>query len=318
MTLSSTGKDSAVCVTVVIVSWNTRDLVANCLRSIADSTNLGGQGIQFEVYVVDNASTDGTAELQNDFRWVRFIANEDNVGFARANNQVVESSAGDYVILLNPDTIVNSGALEKLVRFMEDNPGVGATGPKVLNPDGTMQLSCYPNPTLLRELGRLFRLRRLLPDSSYSMGEWSGESPREVDIIQGACLVIRRSAVDDAGVLDEDFFIYSEDFDFCYRLRKHGWRLFWIPTAEVVHFGGQSTSQNSASMFLHLHGAKLLFFRKHYGRYKTALYKVVLAITAISRIISAPILWVKSPDFREESAAMSRNYWRLLWALPTL
>lgn len=187
--------------------------------------------------------------VQNSFPQVNLIENKENLGFATANNQALCKTAGKYILLLNSDTIVKSNSLQSLINFMDEHPGVGAAGSKLLNTDRTLQQNCYPEPTLLREFLRLFHLNSIWSGSRYHMPSWNQEMAREVDIIQGACLILRREALDQVGLFDECFFFYSEDFDLCYRMKKADWRLFWVPTAEVVHHGSQS-SKLVASDFL--------------------------------------------------------------------
>jgi GT2 family glycosyltransferase len=171
------------------------------------------------------------------------IHNQENAGFARATNQAIQSSESKYVLLLNPDTVVLPDALQQLVEFMDTHPEAGAAGSRVLNPDGSLQTSCYVAPTLAHEFFRLFHLSRFSPASTYQMKNWNTNIPRLVDIIQGDCLMLRKTALNQVGLLDERFFIYSEDVDLCYRLQRASWGLYWVPLAQVIHYGGQSTRQ---------------------------------------------------------------------------
>lgn len=300
---------------IIIVSWNTRDLLEQCLASVFASP----PACAFEVWVVDNASTDGSNEMvRRRFPQVRLVENTDNLGFAGGNNQAIRASAGRYVLLLNPDTEVKPGALETLVRFMEEHPQAGAAGSRLLNPDHTLQPSCYPLPTLSRELWRLFHLDAVRPYGTYRMTDWSLDSPRAVDVIQGACLILRRTALDQVGLLDEDYFIYSEEVDLCFRLQKAGWQLHYVPRAKVVHYGGQSTQQVAAEMFLRLYQGKLIFFRKHRGWLAGQAYKLVLLAAAVARLLLSPLAWFESPSHRQQHLTLANNYWRLMMALPRM
>jgi GT2 family glycosyltransferase len=247
---------------------------------------------------------------------VRLIENSKNVGFAQANNQAIQQSAGCYVLLLNPDTEVQPGALETLVRFMDAHPQAGAAGARLLNPSGTLQPSCHPAPTLSRELWRLFHLDALWPYACYPMAGWDLNTPREVDMVPGACLILSRDALDQVGLLDEDYFIYSEEVDLCYRLRRAGWRLYWLPQAVVIHYGGQSTRQMAAAMFLRLYQGKVLYFRKHHGRLAAQLYKLILLIAALARLLLSPLVWLVRPPQRHQHLALASHYRRLVRALP--
>lgn len=299
---------------IIIVSWNTREILADCLASIYNNP----PACRFEVRVVDNASSDGTIPmLYQRFPQVSLVESVENLGFARANNLAISLAKGArYVLLLNPDTIVYPGALQKMVSYMDEHPEVGAVGPRLLNPDGSLQTSCYVAPTLSREFTRMFHLEKIFPEACYQMDKWELEKPRDVDIIQGACLVLRKTALDRVGLLDESFFIYSEDFDLCYRLQKNGWRQVWLPDAEVIHYGAQSTSQVSAEMFLHLYQAKMKFMRKHYGGKAVPAYKFILFISAMPRLLLIPLAWLVRSPRRQQHQTLAKKYSRLVSSLP--
>ncbi|NIM04093.1 MAG: glycosyltransferase, partial [Armatimonadetes bacterium] len=227
--------------------------------------------------------------VREHFPQVRLIANQENEGFSRANNRAIRQCVGDYVLLLNPDTQVMTGSLEKLVEFMENHPEAGAAGARLLNPDRSLQISCHPQPTLSRELWRLFHLDALWTYGSYDMAAWSTEEPREVDVAKGACLMLRRAAMDEVGLLDEDYFIYSEEVDLCFRIRRGGWRLFWVPQAAVIHYEGQSTKQLPLEMFLRLYRGKILYFRKNHGWGAAGAYKLILMAATLARLLVGPL-----------------------------
>jgi N-acetylglucosaminyl-diphospho-decaprenol L-rhamnosyltransferase len=303
---------------VIIVSWNTCDLLGCCLQSIYDSlVSLTPAGI--EIFVVDNASHDGSASMvQERFPQVHLIQNSTNTGFAHANNQALHLCAGEYILLLNPDTRLHSGALEALVEFMDSNPSVGATGSRLLNADGGLQISCHPAPTLTRELWRLLHLDRLYPHAQYRMHQWVCTAPREVEVVQGASMLVRGRTFEQTGPLDEDYFIYTEEVDWCYRMRKAGWRIFWVPTSVVTHYGGQSTSQVAEPMFLLLYQTKLLYFRKHHGHRAAQIYKIILYLAGLVRVLCSPLMSPLNPAGYRQRALIARNYRRLLAALPGL
>lgn len=300
---------------IIIVNWNIRDVLAQCLESVwEDVETLGTRNA--ETFVVDNASRDDTAQMVRErFPWVRLIENGENMGFAWANNQAIRQSSGRYVLLLNPDTKVKRGALGTLVRFMDEHPEAGAAGARLLNPDGTLQVSCHPAPTLRRELWRLFHLDAIYPYAAYPVTDWDLETPRTVDVVQGACLILRRTVLDQAGLLDEEYFIYSEEVDLCRRVRQAGWPIYWVPQARVVHYGGQSTQQVAGEMFLCLYQGKVLYFRKHYGRWAAQVYKIIVMVAALTRLLLSLLAWLEPPPQRARHLALTGNYWRLLWAL---
>jgi GT2 family glycosyltransferase len=300
---------------IVIVNWNTRDLLRECLTSIYHHP----PSAAFEVVVVDNASTDGSMQmLKGCFRHIRLIENHENIGFACGSNQAIEQSTGHYVLMLNPDTKVKPGALEALIEFLDANPRVGAAGSRLLNPDGTLQTSCYPLPTLSKELWRLFHLDKFHAYGVYSMQAWDLDSPRSVDVLKGASLILRREALDQVGLLDEDYFIYSEEVDLCYRLKELGWQLFWVPQSQVIHHEGQSTQLISREMFLQLYRSKLIFFRKNHGGLAAHIYKVILFAAGFTRLIASPLAWLERSPKRQQHLWLAGNYFRMIKSLPSM
>lgn len=300
---------------VIIVSWNTREVLRACLESVARQQS----NATVEVWVVDNASSDGSAQMVWEaFPDVHLIENRENVGFARANNAAIAASTGRYVLLLNSDTVVHPGAFDVLVRFLDEHPEAGAAGPHTLNPDGSLQISCYPSPTLARELWFLLHLDRLRPYGSYDMATWSTSQPRAVDAVLGACLIVRRTILEQIGALDPAYFMYSEEIDLCYRIRRAGWRIYWTPQAKIVHYGGQSTRQEAASMFMQLYRSKVLFYRKNQGPLAAAAYKLVLLAVAIPRLALTPLAWLEPRGRRQRHLTLASHYWALLHALPSL
>ncbi len=293
---------------IIIVNWNTAAMLSDCLRSLKSVSG----GLATEVIVVDNGSIDGSADLvRRDFPHVRLIANETNVGFARANNQGMGARTGRYIALLNSDTVVREGAMATLVRFLDAHPRAGAAGPRLLNADGSLQPSCHPVLTPGREFWRLLLLDRLFPRATYPMGRWP-EEPREVEVIKGACLVVRKAALDGVGLLDERYFMYSEEMDLCVRIARAGWGLYWVPAASVVHFGGASTQQAAESMYLELYRSKVAFQAKIFGRGSAWRLKLFVALAYLPRWIVAAVggLWSRS------LAVRACTYRRLLAALP--
>jgi GT2 family glycosyltransferase len=300
---------------IIIVSWNTRQLLKNCLDSIRANPPTS----PFEIWVVDNASTDESPQMVREcFPQVNLIQNSENVGFARANNQAVQHCTGKYILFLNPDTLVESCTLQALVDFLEEHPKVGAAGAKIFEPDGTMQVSSHPRLTLLRELWRMFHLDALRPYAKYPLSNWESNHAREVDVLAGACLLLRKEVLDQVGYFDEDFFIYTEEVDLCYRIQRGGWRLYWVPQARVVHFGGQSTRQVPNEMFLNLYHSKIQYFRKHYGSPAVQIYRLILIIAALSRIILAPLVLFEGSSQRQKHVILMHRYWRLVLALTSM
>jgi GT2 family glycosyltransferase len=296
---------------IAIVNWNTRDLLAKCLMSIEKSHGSTAD-LPNETIVVDNGSEDGSANLVRDeFRWAELIDNRKNVGFARACNQAIRKAKSRYVLLLNSDTEVLPGALDRLTRFMEAHPQAGACGPRLLNEDGTLQPSCYPMLTPTREFWRLLFLDRIAQKATYPMQTWDTETPRRVEAINGACLMLRRSSLDAVGLLDEDYFLYTEEVDLCLRLADADWELWWIPQARVVHQGGASSRQVRETAFLQLYRSKVQFYRKFGGEARAAEFKRYIRVAYWPRMTVAYLLAPLSATLR----GRARLYRRLLSGL---
>lgn len=305
--------------TIIIVNWNTKRLLETCLKTVAD--NLAElPSLKSETIVVDNASNDGSVDMvRTNFSWVRLVDNSENVGFAKANNQAFEMSSGRFVLLLNPDTELRNGALAALTGYMDENAATGIAGARLLNSDGTLQQSCYRFPTPGRELWLLLHLDKLYPDfATYDMSEWDTQAPRKVEVLKGACLILRRDLIVGEQLFDEAYFMYSEEVDLCRRIHKAGWGIDWVPQGEVVHHEGQSTKQAIGVMFFQLYRAKLLYFRKHGGRWTARYYKVALFIAALIRLIISPLAWLERPENRQHHLALTNRYWSLLRTLPSL
>jgi len=251
---------------VCIVSWNTR---ADLRAALASVFARAGEAA-FEVIVVDNASTDGSAEMvREEFPAAQLIVNRWNRGFAAGNNQALRRARGRYELLLNSDTVVHAGAFAELVRFMDAHPDAGAVGPRTLNPDGTLQYSCRRFPTLATGLFRKAPLGRLIPDNrwnrKYLMSDWVHDVAREVDWVSGAAMCLRSEAVRQVGALDEGYYMYCEDVDWCYRARRAGWKIYYLPQAVITHAIARSSDQRPLRMVAEFHRSMLRFYRKHYA-----------------------------------------------------
>lgn len=293
---------------IIIVNWNTQELLAHCLESLDETAG----GVAFEVFVVDNASTDGSADMvRQRFPHVHLLENWENIGFARANNQAIRLSRGRYILLLNSDTEVQAGALAKMVGFMADQPQAGGCGPCLLNADGSSQISCQPMLTPWREFWRLIFLERVWRRATYPQQRWDQEMPRRVEVIKGACFLLRRAALEEVGWLDEQYFMYTEEVDLCYRLARAGWHLWWVPQAVVKHYGGASSAQLAEAMYLQLYLSKTQFYRKVGGERQAAYFKHLLRLAYGPRLIMA----VLGAPFSPSLAARARLYWRLLISL---
>jgi hypothetical protein len=304
-------------VSVVIVSWNTRDLLRACLLSVREAAvDLGGR---VEIVVIDNASHDATpAMVRDEFPEVDLVHNDSNMGFAAANNQGIRRTRGRFVLLLNPDTVGRPGFLRTLLSFIDAHAEAGAVGPYVRGAKGEHQVSCYPLPTLARETWRLFHLDRIRPWGTYPSSLFEARTPQRVESILGACLLVRRDAFEEAGLLDEQFFIYTEEIDLCRRLQDRGWQIYWVPESVIVHYGGASTTQVALRMFVELYRSKVQYFRKHFGRRGVIGYKAVLLAAALPRVGLASVALAVVPAQRAKWRALLTNYMTLLARLPAL
>jgi len=255
--------------------------------------------------------------VKQQFPQVNMIENQKNTGFAQANNQAIHQSHSEFVLLLNPDTEILPEALSMMIQHMKDSPKIGALGPRILNPDRTLQTSCYPIPTLSREFWRLFHLDAVWTYGVYDMDHWSPDRYRKVDVLLGACLLIRKEVLDEVGMLCEDYFMYTEEVDMCYRIGQKEWEIYWFPKAEIIHYGGQSTQQASRQMFVHLYQSKILFFKKHYGKISAFIYKVIILLTSLTRLALSPIALFTSSPHREKRLELASNYRQLVKVLFT-
>ncbi len=253
-------------VSICIVTLQARDYLRDCLNSL----NIDCSQYSREIIVVDNRSEDGTVEmLRRDFQSVMVIENDGNEGFVRPMNQAIRSAQGRFLLLLNPDTLIPPGSVDTLINFMEEHPEAGICGPKVLNEDGTLQKPCRRGePTPMAVISYFTRLDGLFPHQKlfggYLLGYLDEDEINQVDGVSGSCMLIRREVVDKIGYLDERFFAYQEDADFCHRTRQAGWKVYYVPTAKITHFGGRGGSRvQPVRAILAWHFSYLAYYRKH-------------------------------------------------------
>jgi len=309
--MGHTQPDAQPTLSIILVNWNTAELLCRCLDTVFASP--AGQAA--EIVVVDNASADGSvARVRERFPQVRLIENPVNVGFARANNQGARECSGDLLLLLNTDTEVRPGALEALTDFIVNRDDVGVVGPRLVSPDGSVQSSCRTEPGLLNAKLEALGLTRLAPRSRLfgrpEMTWFDHRSTLDVDYVSGACLLIRRELWDRLGGFDEGFFFYGEDADLCRRARQAGSRVVYFPEAEVLHLGGASAARVGPKRAIEGYRAVLRFARKHHGwAYAVAMEAVIGLGTALRLVASLPR--------RGEAARAQRQaYWAVLrWLL---
>jgi GT2 family glycosyltransferase len=265
--MSDFDKDKGIKDLVVsIVSYNSLNFLRECLDSIL----MNPPGIEYEIIVVDNASCDGTAEfVKKSYPEVILISNDRNIGFAAANNKSIKKSHSKYVLLVNSDCRVYKKSLDSLVEFMEKNPKIGIAGPKIVNSDGTIQLSCRRFPSLLNAAAHTI-LADIFPGNpfskKYKLADICRDNPLKVDWVSGSCMIIRKKALEDTGVLDEKYFMYVEDLDICYRMWQKNWEVYYYPQAEIMHHIAGSSSGGKMKSSFRMQKSVFYFFWKNYKR----------------------------------------------------
>jgi GT2 family glycosyltransferase len=253
-------------VSILILNYNTRELTINALRSVYQSVT----ACRFEVILVDNASIDDSiSHIQKEFPQVKLILNQENVGFAIANNQAMRLAQGRYVLLLNSDTLIQQDTLDMMLQFMDEHPEVGAAGCKLVLQDGTLDKACkrgFPTPSA--SFYYAFGISKLFPSiprfNQYQLGYKDPDDAYPVDCLVGAFMFVRRTAIEQVGMLDEDFFMYGEDIDWCYRIKQAGWVNYYYPRTQILHLKGASSRRKPVKIIYEFHRAMWLFHRKHY------------------------------------------------------
>lgn len=295
----------SVDISIIIVSWNVRDLLRECINSIYEKT----KGITFEIVVVDNASSDGTVDMvRTEFPHVKLFVCDENLGFARANNLALPLTAGKYIGLLNPDTELLNNAFVMMIAKLEDEPTIGITGPKILASDGRVEEPCARNfITLISELQWLLYTSRrttilfsnYLPKEQYNVSQ-------PVECISGACMVLRRDALLDGLIFDPQFFMYFEDLDLCYEIKLRGRQVFYLSEALVAHHKGKSAKQVPVSRSLYTIKAAYRFFVKRYGKLTGFFYRCLCVAFSAMKLA---ITWLVrlNPRFRFDPLWMHRS-----------
>lgn len=296
-------------VSIIIVSWNTADLLAACLRSLRDVD------VSAEILVVDNGSTDGSVErVRREFPDVRLIAQAANTGFARANNAGLAAARGRFLLLLNPDTELRRGALRSLVDGMRREPRVGIAGPPLWNPDGSPQPSVQTFPTLGSELLRQTMLHRALPGRLRR--EARRRDTRAVEVVSGAALCIRRECLESIGPLDEGIFMFYEDTDWCYRAHESGWEIRFVDGPGVVHHKGAASGGASRTRtLLASHRGMLHYFRKHHGPRAVPALRAITLLGVSMRALRAGALLLLGGDRADQRARLSAYGALARWAV---
>lgn len=275
-------------VSIIIVNYNTKDLLKQTIDSVIATTN----EIDYEIIVVDNASKDRSTELiKNNYKDVILIENKENLGFSKANNIGINVSTGKYILLLNSDTVVLDDAIKECFRYMEMNLDIGALGCKVVLKDGKLDHACKRGfPTPEASLFYMFRLHKIFPKSKnfgkYTMSYVDEDEVSEVDSLMGAFMMVRKSVIDEIGLLDEEFFMYGEDIDWCFRIKEAGYKMVYYPKVKIIHYKGASSNKKRVKTIYEFHRAMILFYNKHFRKK----YNIFVTLTVYLGIFIRMIL----------------------------
>lgn len=296
-------------VSIIIVAWNVKDLLHNCLRSVYDET----KGIDFEVIYVDNASQDGSIEMvRKEFPKVEMIVNDENKGFIVANNQGIEISKGRYVLLLNSDTVILDNAIAKTVKFADEHTEAAVVGCRVLNPDRTLQRTCAMYNSVLNMFLSATYLYKIFPKSSFfgrhEMTWWDFNDVREVEVVYGCFSLVRKEAIDQVGLMDPRYFVFGDDPDWCYRFHKAGWKIMFTPEPEIIHYGGQTTKKEAGDFLLQLYGSKLIFMKLHRSNLSFPFARFLITLFFILRVPYWLAVGIFHKNERRESIQTAKAY----------
>lgn len=301
-----------VALSVIIVNWNTRDLLRACLRSLFEYP----PDDPFEVWVVDNASNDGSVRMvQEQFPQVHLIANTENLGYGRANNLALRQAKGEFALILNSDIEATPNALQNLLEFMRQHPEAQAAGGQLILPNGMIQPSCSERLTLWAVFCEQSMLAKAFPRSrwfgGYTLTWWSYDSVREVEQVVGACLILRRQQDGSFPLFDERYFMYAEDTELCYRIRQAGGRIFYVPSSRFKHRLGASSEREDirTEMVKAYNRSRLLFFQEAYGAWSVPIYRLLIATGALLRMI----LWFGAGLLGKTSRQHALNHVLMFW-----
>lgn len=314
---------------IIIVNYNTCDLLRRCLLSLQgrQTHSMLKQGLPFcglqEIIVIDNGSTDGSSEMVvEEFPQVHLIRNSQNLGYARANNQGLQLAQGDYLLLLNSDTEVEAQSLDFLVEFLRKKPEAGAVGGQLVLPSGQIQPSCSTDITLLTVFFEQFLLDKAFPRSRFFGRHfytwWNYQEPRSVEVLSGACLMIRRETLRQVGLLDEAYFMYCEDADWCRRARQAGWELWYVPQARILHHHGASSEGNREAMIVEYNRSRLIYFRKFESLRQARWVKGMMLGGALLRLLIWSFQGLFSPKARQQQQMWYRVFKASLKLSPNL
>jgi hypothetical protein len=310
MDLMSQERAGMVDFSIAMVCWNDKTYMEPCLESLYKSEI----DYTFEVIVVDNGSTDGSQEMiRHKFPQVKIIQNSKNLGLAKACNQGIEASNAPFILLFNNDTIVNGAAFNAMVKFMKETPDAGAVGGKLLNEDGTFQSGYGGFSSLWEEFLVALRIGEIIWDGYPLHG--NSDSVEQVGWMSSACLLLRREALNEVGLLDEEYFIYGDETDLQYRMKNTGWKAYYLPYATTIHFGGRSMDKWSRRKMIYR--GKMLFYRKNYGVIRTAVLRTLLGLISLLKCGFSGLVSV-IPNRRQAAKEKLKSNWdvfKLCWKL---
>ncbi len=304
-------------VSVIVVSWNAREYLMQCLASLKDETCR----CPMEIIVVDNASSDASPDsVAAQYPDVHLIRNAANLGFAKANNLGLAQSQGAYLCFVNSDVEVLPGCISRLVEYCEQHPEVGMVGPRILGGDGKLQRSCRGFPSVWNMFCRALALDHLFPKcrllTGYSLWHWAQTSLQPVDILTGCFWLVRRKALEQVGLLDEAFFMYGEDMDWCKRFWAKGWQVVFVPGAEAIHYGGVSSDKAPVRFYVERQRADFQYWRKHHSRFEQSLYFLICCVQHTLRILGHGVaLLTRQGNLERERLKVLRSYRCLQWLL---
>lgn len=296
---------------ISIVHHQGLQMLQDCLRSIIENT----EDLDFEIIVVDNVSTDGALDMMaRDFPKVQVIKNAERHGFGHNQNLGIEACKGEYILVYNDDTLMHPDALHILCDFLDQHPKVGLVGPKLLNADGSLQLSCYKFPTPLRYISENLLLSAAFPNSTIfgDYRSWQHDTVHEVDFVVGAAMLLRREVIDQVGLFDELFFMYAEETDLQLRIKKAGWQIMLCPEAIVTHLGGQSSEGTKDRQFCEFNRSSVKLIQKHYGAIGAVVQRIAMIFGSLLRICLWSVTFVLSPSKRQKAQRNIKTWTRLL------
>jgi len=302
-------------VSIIIVNWNTKELLRQCLKSLYDIAS----NVRFEVYVVDNNSSDGSTEMvKRDFPQIKLIENRQNEGFARANNKAMYYARGRYILLLNSDTVVLDQAFDKMLAYMDEHRDAGVLGCRLINKEGSLQVSAAWFSTLAtallgsnivpRALAGFFRMKKF-PGQNFLTNR-SHEEIQDVDWVVGACMLVRHEIIHEVGLLDEKLFIFGEEIEWCFRIKKRGWRIIYFPDAKLIHYGGGSAKESSKISAYRRVFAERYIYHKHHNVYLSGIYDFLIFTMAMVKV---PLWGISLLTFYDNENKLIKLYYQ--WAI---